>query len=697
MNAIETGMVEIIVALDGTGDCTTVGKALEKAAGNRGKKIRIVVKKGVYREKLIICQDQITMEGFGDGETVISYGDYALELLPGGEKRGTFRTATVMVDASDFTARGITFENSAGPGEKVGQALALYVDGDRNSFENCRILGHQDTLFIAPLPPSAIEKDGFKGPKEFAPRIMGRHYYYKCRICGEVDFIFGGGTAWFEDCDIVSLETGRKINGYITAASTLQGEAYGFVFRHCRFIGSCRENSVFLGRPWREYAKVVIMESELGKHIRKEGWDDWGKEIAHTTAYYREYHNTGEGARGARVSWAGQLSEAEAQCYSRDRVLGRERLRNREKTMNRDILQMACRLADTLMAEYPVIISKRWDYTEGLVLSGMEALAETTGKEEYFEYVKSYYDYFILPDGRIRDFDPENQNIDHINNGKNLFSLLKKTGEERFLKAIEFLAEQLRTQPKTESGAYWHKKIYPNQIWLDGLFMGEPFQAQYAAEFRHPERFDMVAQQFRIAERSTYEKRCGLYVHACDESRRAFWADPLTGRSLNVWGRACGWYGMALVDSLDHIPAERKDIRKELIGFLNKLMDGVAGYQDAEGVWYQVLDNRRCDNYQEATCSCQFAYILEKGIRKGYLKKEPYRRILDKALKGIYRVFWEERDGRVYIKNCCVVAGLGPDKASGRDGTLDYYFREPRRDNDFKAVGPFLLMASKYV
>lgn len=189
--------------------------------------------------------------------------------------------------------------------------------------------------------------------------------------------------------------------------------------------------------------------------------------------------------------------------------------------------------------------------------------------------------------------------------------------------------------------------------------MGEPFSARYANEFNHPEKYDEILTQFVVAEKSTYEPRCGLYAHACDESKKMFWADPNTGRSLNVWGRSVGWFCMALVDTLDWIPEERNDIRQTLIDMFNKVIGNVVKYQDEDGVWYQVLDCRRSDNYQEATCSCQFAYALNKGINKGYIDADVYKPYLKKAVDGIMKVFIREEDGKIYMGNCCAVAGIG--------------------------------------
>jgi unsaturated rhamnogalacturonyl hydrolase len=364
--------------------------------------------------------------------------------------------------------------------------------------------------------------------------------------------------------------------------------------------------------------------------------------------------------------------------------------------MAKVLLPTAVKLCNTIMKDFPGMIIKKWQYDAGLCLLGFDAVYKLTGDKRYNEYIHTFYDYFIHDDGTIETYDPQVRNIDHINCGKNLFLLLEETGDEKYAKAIELLASQLEIQPKTPSGAYWHKNIYPNQVWLDGIFMGEPFSARYAKEFNHPEKYDEILTQFVVAEKSTYEPRCGLYAHACDESKQMFWADKNTGRSLNVWGRSVGWFCMAMVDTLDFIPEERNDIRRTLIEMFNKVIGNVVKYQDKDGVWLQVLDCSRSDNYQEATCTCQFAYAINKAINKGYIDKETYKPYLEKAIDGIKNVFIREDDENVYIGNCCSVAGLGPDKSPHRNGTLDYYFSEPIRDNDFKGVGPFLLLATEY-
>lgn len=319
---VETPII-IKVSKDGKGDFDTVAKALAAARQYQGNKVTIQISKGIYKEKLEISQQWLTLCGEDKNETVLTYDDYALFHMEDGTKRGTFRTPSVFMDASDFTARNLTFENTAGPGTKVGQALALYVDGDRMTFENCRILGGQDTIFTAPLPPVPYEINGFQGPKEFAPRLMGKHYYKNCFICGDVDFIFGGATAYFDGCEIFSNNIGKEINGYVTAASTPEGEAYGYVFNQCRFTSDCPPGSVYLGRPWRNFAKVVIMNSEIGEHIKPEGWHDWGKKEAQDTIYFAEYHNFGPGASlERRETWVKTLTDTQAENYTRAKVLG---------------------------------------------------------------------------------------------------------------------------------------------------------------------------------------------------------------------------------------------------------------------------------------------------------------------------------------------------------------------------------------
>lgn len=302
---------------------SSITEALIEAQKYASNPVTIYISDGVYKENVEITQDHITLVGESSKNTILTYDHYARFIMPDGEKRGTFRSMSVFVNADYFSAKNLTFENSAGRGEEVGQALAIYVDSDKSIFENCRFLGSQDTIFTAPLPLKEKEKNGFRGPKQFEPRRNTYQLYRNCYIEGGVDFIFGGATAYFDQCELFSKNEGKEINGYVTAASTPENSPYGYVFNHCRFTSDCPKATCYLGRPWRDYAKTVILNSELQGHIHPEGFHDWGKTEAHNTIYYAEYKNYGEGAETSnRAAFVKQLSESEAKQYTIQNVLG---------------------------------------------------------------------------------------------------------------------------------------------------------------------------------------------------------------------------------------------------------------------------------------------------------------------------------------------------------------------------------------
>ncbi len=273
---------------------------------------------GVYREKAELRRPNTTIEGAGADKTCITWADAANHLHPDGMNVGTFRSYTLLVLADGCSLRGLTIRNTAGPREDVGQCVALFADGDCFSCADCTLLSHQDTLYTGPLPPREVQKNGFLGPTQFLPRRPQRHRYDRCRIEGDVDFIFGGAAAWFEDCDIVSINSytdGRVPGGYATAASTPEGQKYGYVFHRCRFLAGegVADASMYLGRPWREFAKTVLLHCEIGPHIRPEGWHDWNKTVFHEAGYYGEYACTGPGSdMSAREAYVHRMTDAEA-------------------------------------------------------------------------------------------------------------------------------------------------------------------------------------------------------------------------------------------------------------------------------------------------------------------------------------------------------------------------------------------------
>lgn len=334
MLQIENGQIEITISQKGPADFQTITDALEalkqydaactRASGTFQNNTPALLRigNGVYRERLTITRPYLTMEGESAEDTVLSFDLYARMPSEDIGKLGTFRSYSVLIDTHDFTARNLTFQNSAGKGPDVGQALALYGDGDRLMFEQCRFLGGQDTLFTAPLPPKEIEPNGFIGPKQHAPRITGRHYYKNCYIEGDIDFIFGGATAYFENCELFSKNIEREVNSFVTAASTPEGQAYGYVMEHCRFTGNCPPHSAYLGRPWREFAQVVLLHCQIGEHICEEGWHDWNKPHAHDTVLFAEYGSTGPSSdMQKRPGWVRKLTPAEATFYRKNQVL----------------------------------------------------------------------------------------------------------------------------------------------------------------------------------------------------------------------------------------------------------------------------------------------------------------------------------------------------------------------------------------
>ena len=336
----------------------------------------------------------------------------------------------------------------------------------------------------------------------------------------------------------------------------------------------------------------------------------------------------------------------------------------------------------------------RWTYDHGLVLKGIERVYTATNDKQYFEFIQRSMDHFVSDDGSIRTYKIDEYNIDNILPGRNLLFLYKTTGAEKYRKAAALLREQLKTHPRTSEGGFWHKKIYPSQMWLDGLYMGEPFYAEYAKTFNDDAAFDDIAKQFILMERHARDDKTGLLYHGWDESKQQRWANPTSGRSPNFWGRAMGWYAMALVDTLDYFPAKHPQ-RAELIAILNRLARAVAKYQDPRsGLWYQVLDKGGAKgNYLESSAACMFVYALAKGVRNGYLNAS-YLKVSTDGYRGIQREFVKyDTDGHFNLAGTVSVAGLGGNPY--RDGSYEYYLSEKVVTNDPKGVGAFLLAATE--
>lgn len=336
----------------------------------------------------------------------------------------------------------------------------------------------------------------------------------------------------------------------------------------------------------------------------------------------------------------------------------------------------------------------RWEYTHGLFSYALVTLGVASGQADILDYGERLASTFITPEGQIRTFRKEEYNIDLIPPGRTLYHLYRKTGDARYQQAIEVLMDQLHTHPRTSEGGFWHKQRYPYQMWLDGLYMGSPFLAEFAVTFNKPEHLEDVVRQIKLMDKHSYDAAKGLHYHAWDEKRAQDWANKETGCSPNFWSRSIGWYGMALVDCLDFIPATQED-GEFVVSILRRVADGIVRFQDPKtGLWWQVTDQGdRKGNYLEATASSMFVYVLAKGINKGYLPRDTYLPALRKGYEGIIRDFIrEDGQGRLDLTQCCEVAGLGYTNSKGmpRDGSFEYYISEPIISNDLKGVGPFL-------
>lgn len=353
------------------------------------------------------------------------------------------------------------------------------------------------------------------------------------------------------------------------------------------------------------------------------------------------------------------------------------------------IQNWAAQMSDSVMKRTPELKHK-WEYDNGVIFKGMELVYELTQDRKYLDYIRTNMDFFIEESGGIRSYRVDEYNIDHVNNGKLLFPLYRETGEERYRQAADLLRQQLMKHPRTSEGAFWHKQIYPYQIWLDGLYMGAPFYAEYIREFADIKDYSDVTQQFKLCYQHTRDAQTGLLYHAWDEKKEQPWCDPTTGLSKNFWGRSMGWFVMALVDVLGILPEDQED-RATIIQMLSETMEALMKVQDqASGVFYQVLNLPDAKgNYLEASASCMILYAVAKGLRKGYLP-ERYQVKAEQIRKGIIEEFITiTEEGLINLNKTCQVAGLGgKDK---RDGTYAYYISEPIICNDPKGIGAFIL------
>jgi len=330
-----------------------------------------------------------------------------------------------------------------------------------------------------------------------------------------------------------------------------------------------------------------------------------------------------------------------------------------------------------------------WNYIDGCMLTALIEMEAITGDQRYFQFVKRCADHFVGEDGSIRTFKPDACNLDDINEGRVLFALYERTGEEKYRKAADFLRGRLDRQPRTQEGNFWHKAIYPNQVWLDGIYMAQPFYALYEKHFGSGNYSDTVGQIKNVRARMFSQEK-GLYFHGYDASKTAFWADPDTGCSKNFWLRSLGWFAVALADLLDILPQGGE--RDSLAAIFTELAASIDGYADEDtGLYWQVPDQGfREGNYLETSGSAMMAYAMLKGARLGVLARE-YAAKGQKTFDGIMKKYLTFTEEGLNLGGICLVAGLGPENNRRRDGSYEYYISEPVVENDAKGVAPFVL------
>jgi unsaturated rhamnogalacturonyl hydrolase len=364
------------------------------------------------------------------------------------------------------------------------------------------------------------------------------------------------------------------------------------------------------------------------------------------------------------------------------------------------------RMADSVLKRYPnatklnSIGSPNWNYTQGFTLTALDAVYRITKNQKYWNYVVAYYDGTIDGQGKIGGgYSMDEYSLDLITPGRALRIVLAETAKEKFRTALQTLRSQLRNQPRNSVGGFWHKKRYPNQMWLDSVYMGPLFHLQYGLDTKEQAAVDEAILQFTLLQEHTRDTKTGLYFHGWDESRKEKWSNPTTGTSASFWGRGVGWYAMALVDVLESLP-ESHPKRPALLAILTELMTAIRNVADPQsGVWFQVLDQgSREGNYLESSASCMLCYAVLKSARLGYVD-ETFRELGRRSFDGIIKQFIRvQNSGEVTITNGCLGAGLGPDPLTGnyRDGSFTYYATERKGDNATQAVPAFILASLEY-
>lgn len=339
-----------------------------------------------------------------------------------------------------------------------------------------------------------------------------------------------------------------------------------------------------------------------------------------------------------------------------------------------------------------------WNYIDGCMMNSLYSIYKQTGNRKYFDFIDYFVDYYVFDDGTIRGYSVEDYNLDNLNEGRILFDLYRETGKEKYKKAIELQYRQIKEQPRTEKGNFWHKKIYPNQVWLDGLYMAQVFYTRYETEFNGGKNYPDIVGQFTTVYDNMYNKEKRLYCHGWDCSKQAFWADKETGCSKSFWLRSIGWYTVGLVDAISYMSDGAVKEKAALTEIFKTTIEGLERYIDPEThMLWQVVDRVGAEgNYPETSGSAMIAYAMMKGARLNLIDKR-FAEIGKSVFDGICEKYLTVTDGKLNLGGICLVAGLGPESNPRRNGTFEYYISEPVVENDAKGTGPFVMAYTELI
>lgn len=706
----------IVVDASGHGDFTTVQDAINSLSTDAPAPRHILIRAGVYHEKIFIDKNNIVLEGEDKDRTILSFS-LARDAWRC-EHRDDWGVATLNLRGSDITLRNLTICNTYGFDNTAASTVVACAADSLTHEKTVSREGHQMALRSFQTTRLKVENcvlKAFGGDTVSPWNVSAGMFYFKdCRMEGGVDLYCPRGWAYAEHCQFVADNGPASIwhDGSADPDSKT-------VLKDCTFSGY---DGFKLGRYHRD-AQFYLIDCHFSANMADQDIYEvptavkprWGHRVYYYNCEkegraYSWYANNLDRAPGSpaavditpdwvfRGKWKPEATGDAEASRGVEASAGSGAATAEVAALADTSAGPAEAIARTVMDRWKDTGDSgtaRWTYDEGVVWKGLQGLWYNTGDARYFKYIQHQMDRLVDKEGHIRTYKLEDYNLDNILLGRVLLMLYRVTGQQKYYIAASTLRRQLAEQPRTSEGSFWHKKKYTEQVWLDGLYMAQPFFAEYASLFHEDSVFDDIARQFATIEKHTRDPRTGLLYHGWDESRAEKWADKKTGHSANFWARAMGWYGMALVDALDYFPASHPG-RKKLIAILGRYAAAIRKVQDpASGCWWDVLDKpNEKGNYLEASASCMFVYTLAKAARLGYIPAS-YHRAASTGYQGILKKFVTHTadDLRDDLQGTVSVSGLGG--TPNRDGSYAYYTSEKVVPDDPKGIGAFLLAADE--